>query len=131
MMRHLRICFLLLGTFFLCENFSAQTIFPMLPVTDSMSAYYFYNQLDSTNFPRFHSIDTVLSGIEKAKTSRNQYFADLGNLGQAQTPLLFQMSPHTDFIFKTIPYYHSVQNAEHPKFYRSKQPFSELYYHMG
>lgn len=131
-MKQIRICCLLLISIFLHRNITAQAIFPTLPTMDSMQACYFYNQIDSINFPFFHPIDTVLSGIEKNNFSRqDSYFSDLGNIGQAQNPLIFHFSPNADFRYKRIPYHSFMQYAEQPKFYRSKQPFSEIYYHLG
>lgn len=116
---------------FLCREISAQEPFRLLPKLDSMSASYFNNKLDSINFPQFHHIDTVLSGIEKGNVSKRDFYTDLGNLGQAQKSLLFGIKQNSDFLYKDIPYYSFMRNAENPRFYRSIQPYSEIYYHMG
>ncbi|MDR0364753.1 MAG: putative porin [Bacteroidales bacterium] len=117
----------------LASQFHAQERFnENIPRLDSTSIYYFFNTIDSADFPLFYPYDSTLSGIEKSNPSWNDaVFADLGNIGQAQKNLLFVHRRFSGFNYKEIPYYSYIKNVASPIYYRSLLPYSEAHYHLG
>lgn len=61
----------------------------------------------------------------------NQFFANLGNIGSASSPLLFNLKPNPDFRFRSDVYEPYKLKDDSIKFYISESPFSHIRYHMG
>jgi len=61
----------------------------------------------------------------------NQFFANLGNIGSASSPLLFNLKHNPDFRFRSDVYEPYKLKDDSIKFYISESPFSHLRYHMG
>ncbi len=124
---------LLFSVLLLAFGMRAQDSTAHLLPPDSMQVWYFYNHLDSADQEKYYYIDTVLAGVQEVNPIRQgkRFYADLGNIGQAQTNLLY--TPRQSISFNYGPNNFSTfwMNFEDIRYFNEQSPYTNVQYVTG
>jgi len=122
----------LLFWMFLCIQVYAQDSTGILP-PDSLRAWYFYNTLDSADQEHYIYVDTVLSGVQEIDPIRKgtRFYADLGNIGQAQTNLFYLAPSSISFNYGKTAFSTFWQGFERVRYFSSLAPYTNVNYVTG